>query len=174
MLSAVERPARIRIPTKEEFEEQEGFIDAPELAVIGRSLVDEPKNEIEFVANLDVRYCWAEKASKVAGVPMYGDIKRPGKLWRHISDGVDYVVLLGADALLEVQASTELITKVIFRQLLHIGHDQETGKLSLRGPDVSFFHKEIERSGLWTPALQEARVTLDQMPLPFERTLRAS
>lgn len=164
----------IDIPGEEAFAEADGFLDAPELEEIGRELIEDDDNELAYCAQFRIVYCWQEKASKRAGKPLFGTITRPGKLARHISDGVDFVVCLGADALREIRPPRELLTSIVYHQLLHIAFDEETAKPSLRGPDVAFFFQEVERRGLWTHELKQARMQLDQMPLPFGQGRKAS
>lgn len=164
----------IDIPDAGAFEDANGYLDAPEIEVIGQALIADDDNELSHCELFRIVYCWQEKASKRAGKPLYGTITRPGKLARHLSDGVDFVVCLGADALAEIRPSRELITSIVYHQLLHIAVDEETGKPSLRGPDVAFFFQEVERRGLWTHELKQARMQLDQLPLPFQQGRKAS
>lgn len=165
---------KLNIPSEAAFEDADGFINAPDLAEIGQELIDDEANEIDMLTAFDIRYLWAEKATKRASKPLYATITRPGKLARHLSGGCDFVICAGADALREIEPTSDLMASILYHQLLHISLDSETGKPALRGPDVAFFHTEIKRRGLWTMELRAARMTMEQMPLPFAASMRRS
>lgn len=143
------------------------FAPAPNLAQIGRWLIDEC-DEFEPLANFEITYLWKKEGGTPGGRPLLGKASKTSGEVRYFAES-DFIIWLAADHCRAFGLSGEQFERVMFHQLMHceIDLDGDVPKPKIRPHDVEMFIPELERYGPWTKELELLTNAAKQRTLPF-------
>lgn len=169
-LTGAPATASARIPPEATFGDKEylsgttaGF---PNLLEIGSSLVG-AFEELRFLADTEIDYVWKKKGSLKQGRPVLAELKKVAGLTSYATEAEYFVVVHASNVW---SLTNRQLEAAIYHQLHHLVWDDENENVRGRGHDVEMFRGEVERYGLWTTELHEAKETFAQIPLPVGTT----
>ena len=156
-LEASERsPIFAHIPHEAQFDEV-GYLAAEELTEIAHGLIAECQELYPCKSvSADIEFLW-RKASRKA----FGKVTATSDLLAHFS-GARFVCWIAADRLREWKPTEHQVEALVFHFLSRIDWDEKRGHF-VREPDVIAFQSELNRFGLWSPALRSASATIAQL-----------
>lgn len=173
----------MRIPTEVAFvtgtnEDGEIVLDdfcrAPELADIGRKLLNGPVSHLND-GQLRIDYRWKLKGGSTGGNPTLGKCVKLSGAAKHYAGGADFLVWLAANWCEVEGFSDRQIEALVYHELLHITRTEKEDKdgetvvkYGVRGHDVEMFMAEMEQYGAWDRSLQRLEEVVRQLPLPME------
>lgn len=153
------------IPAATEFG-QGKYIDAPELAEVGRPLRSN-LSEFSHLLPLEIHMLWKLKGGQSAGKPTLGKCVKASDLVGHYSEA-HWIIWVAADHCREMSITRLQMEALIYHELSHAGQDDETMEPKTVGHDVEMFGAEVRMYGLWkddlklvAPAFEQARLALD-------------
>jgi len=119
------------------------FADAPDLAVIGRALVEK---RFHFPEDVSIDFLWKAQGTKKADamcVPLKGVAAHYG--------GYDYTIWVAADAVEVRPYSRYQVEALLHHELCHIEIEESDNgvKKSTRPHDLEVFRSELEHYGFW-------------------------
>ena len=159
----------IKIP--DEWEDDDPFLEAPELRNIALRLID-AKPILAHLVGAGIYFCWKQKGGSHKGESIYGAAMKLPALTRHFADA-QYLIWLAADHLLEDPhvvsgfADRRTIERLLTHELLHLGWNPEKGEIVMVDHDFSGFLAELREFGPWHGKLQAMAVVMKQMNLPL-------
>jgi hypothetical protein len=156
--------ARAIVPVDGAFEDGDDFLEADDVDEIVVALVASDE-ALAHLRNASFRCLWQRVGAKAAGVRVFARAQRPGKLYRHLAAGADFFLLIGADHCRETGLTRWQLEALVYSELCSCGFDPATGKYAIRPPDFVGFVAEVDRYGLWTPGLRDAKRAIEQIPL---------
>lgn len=163
--------ASIHIPSTREFDGRD-FMTAPGLERVGLALI--AKGAIDLKQEPHISFLWKRAGGKSGGNFVLGKCVKLSGLNAYFGE-VDFVVWLAADHLEVMRPNAYVVEGLIFHELAHIEErwnededgNQEWAGWGTRGHDLEAFKAEVERYGLYRPAIQ-AIAPAFQARLPFE------
>ncbi len=156
----------IQIPEKAAFLGDDGkadFIDAPDLAAIGRELVRDCP-EFEHLDGLEIVYLWKRVGGESGGQVVVGKCQKTSGLVRYFAQ-VPWLVWVAADHARDFGFGAREVEALVHHELCHAGADED-GLPTARGHDFDGFTANVRRYGLWHDQLRLARNAFEQLPLP--------
>lgn len=155
MAAATQTRFDLAIPPKEELKGKP-FIPAPGIANLADHVIDKHSDVLGPLADFSVDYLWKSRGGSSHGKPRFAGTTQASALVRFYSDK-HFIVWFAADHLrdLKVPLTEEQYEALLFRELLKIGQQENTGSPLIKGYDVQTFHAEMERYGAWESDLAE-------------------
>lgn len=155
MAAATQTRFDLAIPPKEELKGKP-FIPAPGIANLADRVIDKHSDVLGPLADFSVDYLWKSRGGSSHGKPRFAGTVQASALVRFYSDR-HFIVYFAADHLrdLKVALTEEQYEALLFRELLKIGQQENTGSPLIKGYDVQTFHAEMERYGAWEADLAE-------------------
>lgn len=141
------------IPQESDFKDSNsGFLPAPELGLIGKTLISRYDEKFKPLVEINIRYAWKQKGGKSKGNLVLGKVEAVSGLKSFLSDeACDYLIWLAAD---NCRGATEWqIEATIFHELCHFAVIDN--KLTLRGHDFEGFTAEILEYGEWRKGIKD-------------------
>lgn len=147
------------------------FRESPDLERIVARLIAS-KEQFAFLREYqqEIVVLWKRKGGVKGNKITLGKCQALSGPARHFSDR-RYLIWAAADHCRRAGLSQEQLEALIFHELCHLAPGDEneaTGEQAppvIIGHDFEGFVAELTVYGLWTPALQEARNALEQLPL---------
>lgn len=151
--STASRTRLFEVPEETDFKNsQSGFLPAPELKLIGQTLISRYDEKFKPLTDISIRYAWKRKGGKSNGNVVLGKVEAVSGVKSFLSDeAVDYLIWLAADNC--AGASEWQIEATIFHELCHFAVID--GKLTLRGHDFEGFTAEILEYGEWRKGIKD-------------------
>lgn len=151
----------IRVPSKDQFG-GDPYKGAGELGELAAALYQKWPDRLKAASECEIRFLWKAAGGSQQGKPTYADTVKASGLVSYFA-GCDFVIWFAADHLYEIAFMQELLEPLMFRQLCHIGRNENTKTLNRVGPDFTGFTSEVEAYGMWDVALKElGRVAMKQ------------
>jgi hypothetical protein len=129
----------------------------------GKELADKiMRKHHPHLLTANVRYICRNKASKKAGKPVAGTVKKNSPKDKHLSGGADFVVDIALEVwnVLEPSQRAALVDHLLTR--CQGSEDEETGEMkwSIIPPQVQEFAEVAERHGRWNEDLEQLGAAL--------------
>lgn len=155
--------APVIVPEEGEF--RGDYMDAREMAGVGRELIAEYE-ELEHLRSRTIAYLWKAKGGGSGGQDTLGQAALPSKLVKHFKD-VDYIVWFAADHVRDRLPlwSQHEIEALVYHELCHCDFevsDKGVMKLIIKPHDFAGFGNELRRFGRWNSGLE----SMHQATLP--------
>lgn len=162
------RPAlHVRVPTEDDFAGAD-FLPAPDLTALYDQLILDYPETHGHLPMVEVKVVWKRKAGKKHGQKQLGYCAKTSGLARYFAEA-DFVIWIGADAVLEAELTDSQIRAAVSHEMRHIGwedgEDGEAGKPVILGHDFELFFSEIKELGAWQDFISEAAEAFSQAGL---------
>jgi hypothetical protein len=145
--------ALLKVPLPHEFRTDEGrdidFLLSPELALIGRKLIDRYDEDFEHIAQLEIDYFWKKTGGGSGGKNKLGECKKVSGTEKYYSQK-DFLIWVAADNCFSFNYYQ--FTALVFHELLHA--HAVPGKTEIRGHDFEGFGREVQIFGIWKTDIQ--------------------
>lgn len=149
MAAATQTRYDLVIPSKEAFDGKP-YIPATGLASVYDVVTEKHGDVLGPLADYPPDLLWRARGGTSRGRPKFADTLKASALLHYYS-GREAIVCFSADHLrdLKTQLTPEQWEALMFRELLKIGQQENTGSLVIKAFDVTAFHVEAERYGNW-------------------------
>lgn len=143
---------------------KDGFGGAPwkedaNLAMLADRVMKAHPERFRVARNFSIAYLWRANGGTTRGEPKFADCVKLGGLAYHFSTA-DFVIWFAADHLTDFGFKEREYEALMFRQLMHIGSNENTGSAVLVGFDFKGFNAELAAYGPWDEALRKMSHTL--------------
>lgn len=145
-------------PTKDNFGGAPWKHDA-NLAILAERVKSAHPEWFGAARDFSIEYLWRAKGGTSRGEPKFADCVKLGGLAYHFSSA-DFVIWFAADHLAEFGFKEREFEALMFRQLMHIGSNENTGSATLVPFDFKGFNAELAEYGPWDEALKKMHQTL--------------
>jgi hypothetical protein len=143
---------------------KDGFGGAPwkhdaNLAMLADRVMTAHPERFRVASQYSIEYLWRAKGGTSRGEPKFADCIKLGGLAYHFSSA-DFVIWFAADHLTKYGFKEREFEALMFRQLMHIGSNENTGSAVLVPFDFKGFNAELVEYGPWDEALKKMSHTL--------------
>lgn len=143
---------------------KDGFGGAPwkgdaNLAILADRVMSQHAERFRVTRNFSIEYLWRAKGGTSRGEPKLGDCVKLGGLAYHFSSA-DFVIWFAADHVADFGFKEREYEALMFRMLMHIGSNENTGAATLVPFDFKGFNAELAAYGPWDEALRKMHQTL--------------
>jgi hypothetical protein len=145
-------------PTKDGFGGAPWKADA-NLAILAERVMSKYPERFTVARNFSIEYLWRANGGTTRGEPKFADCVKLGGLAYHFSSA-DFVIWFAADHLSDFGFKDRDYEALMFRQLMHIGSNENTSSAVLVGFDFKGFNAELAAYGPWDEALKKMSQTL--------------
>jgi hypothetical protein len=143
---------------------KDGFGGAPwkgdaNLAMLADRVMSAHPERFTVARQYSIEYLWRASGGTTRGEPKFADCVKLGGLAYHFSSA-DFVIWFAADHLADFGFKERQYEALMFRQLMHIGSNENTSSAVLVGFDFKGFNAELAAYGPWDEALKKMSETL--------------
>jgi hypothetical protein len=140
----------LKIPRENEFRNEKhieiDFLLAPDLARIGRNLIDRYAEDFSCLVESEIDYFWKRAGGVSGGQSVLGKCVKVTGALKFYSDK-DFLIWLAADNCAKFDYYK--LTATVFHELKHAWFNSQASKAELIGHDFEGFAREIEIFGAW-------------------------